>query len=208
MSFDIEAFLARLRPHALPLIVGGAGLICVLVGIALVVISSGKEQGIIFDSSDQEASTVATGSAALLVDVSGAVVRPNVYKLSANARVQDALIAAGGLDGQADREWVSKNINLANKLSDGAKLYIPARMQNAQSSMQNDNLGVADAHESNLININTASLSELDRLPGVGPVTAEKIINNRPYSDSNELLSKKVLSQKVFDQVKNSIRVY
>lgn len=206
MSIDLEALLARLRPHALPLVVGALGVLCILIGVVYALISSNKDQGVIFDASDQEASTVATHTA-LLVDVSGAVVHPGVYKFLASARVQDALIAAGGLSALADRDWVSKNLNLANKLSDAAKVYIPQKNEAAWAN-KTAVTGTKSENPSGLTNINSASLSELDKLPGIGPVTASKIINGRPYADINDLLTKKIVNQKVFDQIKVSISVY
>lgn len=58
------------------------------------------------------------------IDVEGAVVTPSVYSITFDSRVQDGLIAAGGLSSSADRDWVEKHINLSAKLSDGIKLYI------------------------------------------------------------------------------------
>jgi len=103
------------------------------------------------------------------VNVSGAVINPGVYKLDNQARINDALVAAGGLEAQADRLWVDKNLNLAAKITDGTKLYIP---------YEGEELVEAEAGK---ININQASVSELDRLWGVGEATAKKIIDARPY---------------------------
>lgn len=55
------------------------------------------------------------------------------------------------------------------------------------------------------ININDATLQSLDSLPGIGAVTAQKVITNRPYADIQELVTKKVVFQKVFDQIKNKM---
>lgn len=112
------------------------------------------------------------------------------------------MIAAGGLSARADREWVAKNLNLAMKLTDGAKVYVPAFGENAGAP------GSSEALVSGTININTGSASELDGLPGVGPVTAQKIIDNRPYSSVQDLLSKKAVNQKVFDNIKDKISVF
>ena len=60
----------------------------------------------------------------IFVDIQGAVASPGVYQLAAGSRVNDLLIKAGGLSGGADRDWVAKNINLAQKLADGVKIYI------------------------------------------------------------------------------------
>jgi competence protein ComEA len=139
------------------------------------------------------------------VDIEGAVVIPGVYKLTQNSIIQDALVASGGLSAAADRDWVSKNINLAAKLSDGAKIYIPKIGEITTSSPQTS---TTDTSTSALVNINTASSDALDALPGVGPVTVDKIVNGRPYQNINELLDKKVVSSKVFSEIKDKISTY
>lgn len=138
----------------------------------------------------------------ILVDVSGAVVAPGMYELEDGARVQDALVMAGGFDQEADRDYISQYLNLAQKLKDGTKLYIPK---------ENQEVGVAVAGVSTvtgLININSASESELDTLPAIGMVTAGKIIDGRPYQDIAELVSKKVVGQKTYDKIKDLVSVY
>ncbi|MGB6838846.1 MAG: SLBB domain-containing protein [Microgenomates group bacterium] len=61
----------------------------------------------------------------VIIEVAGAVETPGVYKLSASARVEDALIAAGGISADADRDWMERTLNRASKISDGQKIYIP-----------------------------------------------------------------------------------
>lgn len=137
------------------------------------------------------------------VDVEGGVFHSGVFTLDPNSRVQDALIKAGGLSDSADRDFVAKHINLAAKLTDGAKIYIPRvgeQILDGAATLNTDN-GVAVT----FVNINSATEETLDGLPGVGPATAEKIITNRPYADINDLLKKKVVSQKVFTQIKDKI---
>jgi competence protein ComEA len=139
------------------------------------------------------------------VDIEGQVRSPGVYKLKQNSIVQDVLVASGGLNAIADRDWVAKNLNLALKITDGQKIYIPRIGEtNIQASSPNSQV-LGSTLATNLININLASETDLDSLPGIGPVTAAKIINNRPYSNINELLNKKVVSQKVFDEIKDKI---
>ncbi len=117
------------------------------------------------------------------------------------ARIKDTLIVAKGLSSDANRDWVTKTLNLAAKLTDGDKIYIP------KINDSSENLGTA-SRNSELININTASEKELDSLSGVGPATAEKIISLRPYQNINDLLSKKAVSSKVFEGIKDKVTVY
>ncbi len=150
----------------------------------------------------------------IFIDVEGAVLNPGVFQIAYNGRVKDAIIASGGLTSNADNDWVAKNLNLAAKLTDGAKIYIPkigelnvgdsiGQTTNANSST----LGI-ETSNSGLININSATADQLDSLPGIGPVTAQKIINGRPYSDISELSSKKVVSSKVYGEIKDKISLY
>ena len=134
------------------------------------------------------------------VDVGGAVSNPGVYQLSADARVKDALVAAGGVTEEADRTYFSKLINLAARLKDGEKLYIPFVAEKSGKAVLGET--------STLININSASDQELDGLPGIGPARAGEIIRNRPYKTTDELVSKKIVSASVFEQIRDKIAVY
>jgi competence protein ComEA len=157
------------------------------------------------------------GDGKIIVDVEGKVQKPGMYELTSDARIQDALVAAGGIGAGADRDYVSKKLNLAQKLSDGAKIYIPSvgeqqvapvvePVQPIQTSA-NTSVPISTQNNNGLININTASESQLDTLPKIGPVTAKKIIAARPYSTVEELVSKKVVSQKTFEGFRDKITV-
>ena len=130
------------------------------------------------------------------VDVAGAVERPGVYELGKGSRVKDALVAAGGLAQDADRSYLEKVLNLAEIVKDGEKLYIP----HEGSEVMGESTG--------LININTANISELDPLWGVGTARAQDIVDNRPFSKVEELTTKNVLPENVYEQIKNEVSVY
>lgn len=144
----------------------------------------------------------------IVVEIGGSIERAGVYKMPPDSRIEDLLIVSGGLSADADREWVNKNVNRASKLQDGQKVYIYS--QSEVSSAKEDSgikldqpvLGVSST---GLVNINTASLSELDKLPGIGQVYGQSIIEHRPYSDVQELVSKGAISQKVLEKIKNEI---
>ncbi len=208
---DLESLIAQFSPffrkYWLPLALFCLGLMFFIYGLIAFFGSASKSQDITFQKADSTSvsESKADNSNLILVDVEGAVVVPGVYKLTANSIIQDALVSAQGLSSDADRDWVAKNINLAAKLSDGAKVYIPRVDETTNSNTQilNNN-----DEASALININTASSQDLDSLPGVGPATITKIVNGRPYSDINQLLDKKVVSSKVFSEIKDKISVY
>jgi competence protein ComEA len=142
------------------------------------------------------------------VDVSGAIKAPMVYELEGGSRVSDAIESAGGLTKKADKSWVAQNINLAQIIADGTKIYIPSVGEIKQSStLSGSSLGLDTESVSGSVNINTATSSELDTLPQIGPVTAQKIIDGRPYSSVEDLSNKKVLGPKTYEGVKDLVRV-
>lgn len=147
----------------------------------------------------------------LLVDVSGAVKNPNVYELAHDARIADAIIAAGGLVADANID----EINRAAPVSDGMKVYIPHYGEvPALASTFSD--GTASTSENDIalparININTASASELDELPGIGPSTAEAIITDRetqgPFTTPEDLMRVSGIGEKKFEKIQDAICV-
>ncbi len=150
----------------------------------------------------------------IIVEVSGSVKNPGVYSFESSERVEDALNKAGGLSEDADNEWISKYLNRASPLKDGQKIYIPSSSEQSTDTSANNQggyLGVSDDTSQTLgktININTASQKELESLWGIGPVTAQNIIEQRPYSTVEELLTKKILKQNVYDKNKDLLSVY
>jgi competence protein ComEA len=202
----MSKYFPLIRKHWLPLGLGALGLMFFAYGL-IGLFGAGKTspEDIVFEanSSAKQNSEAKT----ILIDVEGAVVKAGVYKLPQESRIRDGLIAAGGLSVQADREYVAKNFNLATKLTDGAKIYIPAfgEAVSAASALNTSSEGVAVGA---LININTCSQAQLEALPGIGPVTAQKIIAGRTYGVVDELLGKKVVGAKIFDQIKDRIATY
>jgi len=153
-------------------------------------------------------------STTIFVDIEGAVQNPGVYELPANSRINDLLIRAGGLSAAADRDWVSKNINLAQKLQDGAKIYIPSQKEVRQfggpglsTSAGGEVAGVSGSIVGK-ININTASQSQLESLWGIGEKRAADIIANRPYQTIDELITKAKIPKSVVEKIKDKITIY
>lgn len=142
------------------------------------------------------------------VDVSGAVKTPGVYQLKEGMRIADALSSAGGILEEANKEYISKYLNMAQKLADGTKIYIPFAGEQGPAAGGVGGGSVAGTNIGGKVNINTASQSDLEALPGVGPITASKIISNRPYQTLEELFEKKSASKAVFEKIKDSISLY
>ena len=154
-----------------------------------------------------------TDTLEIVVDVAGAVEKPGLYRLPRDARVNDALVAAGGFAADADRNWVEKYINLAQSLSDGIKLYIPTvsedlSIETLGSNIPADAGGAVIGYQTQTINVNTASLAELDSLWGIGEKRAQAIIDNRPYGNLSELTSKAGIPKNVFERIKSQISLY
>jgi competence protein ComEA len=115
----------------------------------------------------------ARGSPALVVDVAGAVRRPGVYRLARGARIADAVARAGGATRSAD----TLAVNLAAPLADGEQVLMPSRAGPASAVAAGADVG-ASAHPPP-VDLNTATAEQLDALPGIGPVTAQKIVEYR-----------------------------
>lgn len=114
----------------------------------------------------------------IVVHITGAVPRPGVYALPKGARVQDGISAAGGFLAEAEKT----DINLAQSLQDGEKLDIPY-LEGASPVLATP-LSEVVSSTTELVNINTATIAELDTLPGIGPTTAQKIIDYRTQNGS------------------------
>lgn len=202
-----DTLSSLVREHLLVFVMGGLGLVILGYGLFQYLRPS---QPIVEIVKNEEDST-----AIIFVDVSGAVENPGVYQLDNGSRIGEALVAAGGLASSADREWVSRFVNLAAEIEDGTKLYIPTQNEldsgTSQVSYTTEVVGggeVIGVSSSEGININTASASELDSLWGIGPARAEDIISNRPYGSIDELLSKARIPSNVYDRIKDEVSVY
>lgn len=152
-------------------------------------------------------SLVTTNQALLKIDIAGAVHDPGVYELAEGSRIQDIIIAAGGVTVAADKVYLEKSLNMAQKISDGIKIYIPYKNETGLNTSNSIN-SVLGLETQNQINLNNATAAQLESLTGVGPATSAKIISNRPYQKVEELLSKKVVGKATFEKIKGSITVY
>lgn len=151
----------------------------------------------------------------ILVDVGGAVVNPSVVTLPEGSRVFEAVAKAGGLTDDAD----TGSINQAEILSDGQKIYIPTKkeLEELQSGAQTSGFpyhpgyGQLNQSQPKLININTADSETLQQLSGVGPATAEKIINyrneNGKFRSAEEIKNVSGIGDKTFEKFKDKITV-
>ncbi len=140
-------------------------------------------------------------AAPILVHVDGAVANPGVYEIPADSRVQDALDAAGGLLPEA----VSAAINLASPLKDGDKVLVPYQPQAGEPSNQTDG-NAAIQPQVEVIDLNTASQGDLERLPGIGPQKALAIVTYRQehgaFTQIEQVMNVPGIGPTIFEQIK------
>ena len=176
------------------------------------------------DSGDGAASETAEGDGGevevavpttIVVDVAGAVVNPSVVTLAQGARVNDAIAAAGGLLPEAD----ASKINRAAPLADGAQVFVPLQGEEATSGADAAAAGATGTTDSETsggaapspVNINSAGLDELDALPGIGPSTAQSIIDDRtqngPFASVEDIMRVSGIGEKKFEKLSSLICV-
>ena len=136
----------------------------------------------------------------LVIDVQGEVKTPGVYELPINSRVTDAIKAAGGAKVSADLSY----INQARMIKDGEQIYIDRKSSGISTSRKNSSV-------TGIININRATAKELDKLPGIGPVIASRIVEYRKINGSFQTIEdlKKVqgIGASTLEKFKSKIRV-
>lgn len=187
--------------------VGGAVLLATAASLALLVTAipvgaAGPTPDPVADPFGSAAPSVVVGTGDLVVDVEGGVARPGIHRLPEGARVADALTAAGGYAETADLAAAAQALNLAATLVDGQQIYVPVVGDTAAGSSG----GLANG----LVNLNRATQSELEALPGIGPVTAEKIIAARqeqPFATLDELVTRDVLTARQLEQIADLVTV-
>ncbi|WP_036728215.1 helix-hairpin-helix domain-containing protein [Peptoniphilus mikwangii] len=180
-------------------------LVILLIFIAKIYIDNEKSKSENIDSSENlnEVLTLSQDiktqdeNTTIYVHVCGRVKNPGLISLPANSRVIDAVNAAGGMYDDAD----INNINLAKKLNDEDKIYIPVFGENTDSEYISEN---------KKININTADMQMLTSLPGVGEKTAKKIIDYRTknqFKNIEDIKSVSGFGEKKFNEIKELITV-
>jgi len=149
-----------------------------------------KDVSIVTDSSvlPQKSDDTATKNP-IFVDVSGAVSKPGFYQLADGDRVVNIIKVAGGFSKQAHTGFITQKLNLSEKLHDGQKIYIPFVFDENITALTEElatrcfeNITSSEITSVNSVDVNSATRSALIDLPGIGEVTADKIIKGRPYS--------------------------
>ena len=148
-------------------------------------------------------SAVVVSSEVLVVDVEGAVLRPGIIELPTGSRVADAIEAAGGFGPHADLTAAAAQVNLAAVLRDGQQIVVP--LVGASTGG-----GGGSGGAGGLVDLNSASPEELDALPGIGPVTVQKIVAARteqPFASLEGMVTRKVLTKAQVDKIRDLVTI-
>ena len=189
-----ELHYSSLQRRGLAIIAG------LVVAITALFVMRGSSQEVVAAPAPLEIESISMQT--LMVDVAGAVVNPGVYSLPLNARVVEAIKAAGGLKKGAD----TSDINQARILKDGEQIYVyPAALSG------NGGVSRAAIRKNGPIMINRASVKDFESLDGIGPVLANRIVTyrktNGPFSAIEDLLKVPGIGQSKFAQFKEKLRV-
>ncbi len=187
---------ALFQEYRIPFILLLSGVVVIAAAVVVFAKTMNTNEPIRFSSDIGQS---ASQSSEIMIDIGGAVQSPGVYMLPVGSRVTDAIVAAGGESAEIDLERMEAQINRASFLTDGMKIIIPKKVNGL---LEQDNSLYA---EDPVIHINTASSTQLDLLPGVGEVTAKKIIEARPYGSVDELVTKHIISSSLYDKLKSQL---
>jgi competence protein ComEA len=159
--------------------------------IILIYINQKEKNVISIESDNSDIVNISVSKdAGVFVEILGQVVNPGVYLVDSTTMVIELLAKAGGATEYADMEYIHKNIPLSKFLILNQKIYIPSKNEKMSSNS-----------EGSIININNSTKSDIETLPGIGEITAQKIIDNRPYFQLIDLVNRKILSENIYNKI-------
>lgn len=155
-------------------------------------------------------SSAAALAGTIVVDVQGAVAEPGVRELPAGSRIAEAIAAAGGYASDADLAAAATTINLAQALGDGEQIRVPRIGESQVAGGEGPSgpgapaTGGGSGGRGGLVNLNTATPEELEALPGIGPVTVQKIVAARqeqPFASLDDAVQRGVINRGQLEDV-------
>lgn len=151
-----------------------------------------------------------TPAGEIVVDVEGGVLHPGIQRLPAGSRVADAMAAAGGYAPSADLLAAAERLNLAKPLTDGEQVFVPILGADTATAggeePSSDAAAGATVADGGPVDLNTATPEELEALPGIGPVTVQKIVaarQERPFASLDEAAERGVLDRGQLEQIRD-----
>lgn len=219
------------RPAGLdPALLKTAAAVAAAVALAIVAfilaLTSGSGDGVVIDgagageaivsSSPGEVTGGVQDSELVVVEVAGAVAHPGVFRLPTGSRIADVIDAAGGYGPRVDTTRVGQELNLAARVQDGDRVHVASRDEVAATEAAGTTGGGdrggsgSGGTDGGLVDLNLATADALDELPGIGPVTAAKILAAReeaPFTSVDDLRSRGILGEKTFERLRDLVAV-
>ncbi len=218
-------FLVNLRAHPIETFLLIIASVITLISAVMFYSSYKQSQNEVLATTDQISEIPVTAEKMIYIEISGAIKKPDVYRVPSGTRLYELIDKAGGLSSEADSGYIARNYNMSKLVADQEKIYMPTKDDIAngifiepkervlayseeEPSDEQINDQQSTGNDQDLtISLNISTQEELETLPGVGPVTANKIINGRPYSTVDELLSRKIVNSSTFEKIREFIKL-